>query len=652
MKQWLIWGLLALWAGGAAAQRVVIVQGTTSNPNEAERNYARRVAAFVDRSLRPFALGQAVRPDEQVTEATLRDAAVVLLPYNAHLPDAEFQALQAFSRRGGRLVVFYGADSRLAQLMGFKLAPYLVAQREGQWSAMRFNAAAPAGTPPRVAQSSRNMRPALPASPQARVIAQWEDDRSRAGTEPAWVGSPQGFWMSHVLLDDGDDWNKQRLLLALIADGNPALLLTAARGYLDTTASFRGTGNFDAGLQAIAARGGSASTAAIGHARRFRTEAEASLAAGHAVAALDQAHEAVLARLQAYGATLAPRNGERVGVWDHSGAGLYPGDWARTARELRDQGVTDIFVNTLWPALAHYASDVMPRSDTFRIHGDQMAACLAAAKPCGLTVHAWKVCWRVDNAASDLLARWRQEGRLQVTDAGESIPWLCPSHPANLQYEKDALRELLTRYAVDGVHLDYIRYRDSHLCYCTGCRQRFEEFTGRPVAAWPQDVRRAPLQGRFEAWRAGRVTRLVQDLSVFGRRLKPDLQISAAVYGRYPLCMRSVGQDWGQWLEKGWLDFACPMNYTPDLAKFTAWTREQTALPGGANRIWPGIGVTATECQLDAEAVLDQVAILRDVGAGGFVLFDLNQTLARDVLPILRLGATSGKPAPAGSNHP
>ncbi len=634
---------LCLWATFASAQRVVIIQGTTSLPDTAEKNYAKRMAETIDRALADFSLGHRTIPDEAVTSAALGSASVVILPYNAHLPAEEYAALKAFVQRGGKLIVFYSADTRLAQLMGFKLGAYIATARVGQWSGFRFNASAPPNLPPAVHQTSRNIRPALPSRDDAHTIATWQDDAEKPGEHVAWVASPQGFWMSHVLLADGDAWNKQRLLLGLVAAGAPDLWKPAAEHYLAASAHFRESRDFPASLAAIKTRApasqSGAMAKALDDASSLRSRAETALAAGDFSDAITLAHDAELARVRAYGFTVPPRQGERVGIWDHSGAGLYLGDWDRTCTLLKNRGITDIFANTLWPGVAHYASDVLPRSDTFRVYGDQMAAALAAGRAHGMRVHAWKVCWRVETAPADLMARFKQEGRLQKTDKGLTIPWLCPSHPANLQYEKDALRELLTRYDVDGVQLDYIRYPDSHSCFCDGCRKRFEESTAQSVAHWPQDVRRAPLQGRFEAWRAGRVTRLVQDLSAFGRKLRPNMEISAAVYGRYPLCLRSVGQDWGTWLEKGWVDFVCPMNYTEDIAKFTAWTREQTALPGGGKRIWPGIGVTAAESRLDAVAVLDQIAVARAAGAGGYVLFDLNHIVADDVLPILAQSA-------------
>ena len=73
------------------------------------------------------------------------------------------------------------------------------------------------------------------------------------------------------------------------------------------------------------------------------------------------------------------RTAEIRAVWEQSGKGLYPGDWPRTFRVLKANGITDLFVNVGGIDFAHYASRVLPRSYLFRTAGDQLAACLAAA---------------------------------------------------------------------------------------------------------------------------------------------------------------------------------------------------------------------------------------------------------------------------------
>jgi uncharacterized lipoprotein YddW (UPF0748 family) len=122
------------------------------------------------------------------------------------------------------------------------------------------------------------------------------------------------------------------------------------------------------------------------------------------------------------------------------------------------------------------------------------------------------------------------------------------------------------------------------------------------------------------------------------KKTKPSVKLSAAVYGKYPLCGLSVGQDWGIWVKRDLVDFVCPMNYSSDIKKFSHLVKNQAALPNSKNKIFPGIGVTAMESHLDAFDVMRQIQVIRDTGAGGFVLFSLNREVEKAVLPVLSKG--------------
>ena len=61
-------------------------------------------------------------------------------------------------------------------------------------------------------------------------------------------------------------------------------------------------------------------------------------------------------------------------IWNHSGTGAYPGDWDRSAYELATAGFNMIFPNMLWAGLAHYASDIQPRSWTLTIMGIRLVS--------------------------------------------------------------------------------------------------------------------------------------------------------------------------------------------------------------------------------------------------------------------------------------
>ena len=86
------------------------------------------------------------------------------------------------------------------------------------------------------------------------------------------------------------------------------------------------------------------------------------------------------------------------------------------------------------------------------------------------------------------------------------------------------------------------------------------------------------------------------------RKVNPTARLSAAVYGWYPQCTESLGQDWGAWLASGAVDFVCPMNYTADPAQFRALARRVLAVPHGEGRIFPGIGVNQQRHQPGCDA--------------------------------------------------
>ena len=104
--------------------------------------------------------------------------------------------------------------------------------------------------------------------------------------------------------------------------------------------------------------------------------------------------------------------------------------------------------------------------------------------------------------------------------------------------------------------------------------------------------------------------------------------------------MKSVGQDWAAWLEKGYVDFVVPMNYTTDRYEFESLLRRQTALPAARGRIYAGIGVSAAESQLRADQVIEQINTLRKLNSPGFLLFDMSPQTLNDTLPMLELGVT------------
>lgn len=644
---------VTLFSLATGADPILLVRNTVSTPSAAEKSFAAAVNERLSRWLRDMNIPHGVVTDEDVIRgalvppgAGLQGARVALLGYNPHPPADELAALRRFVASGGKLIVCYGADPGLADLMRVRLASYRKNDPPGQWNAFAFTDPAGWRVPARIFQESFNILPAFPADDTARVIAWWENAAGERSADPAWIASDAGLWMTHVLLDD-DAQNKQQLLLGLLGRYEPSVWPAAARTCLDRAGkidSFRGVAEAVAALrrQLKSAADPDRVKALLDQADALNRGLAASHTQGDYLAVIRQSRELRAALTEAYGRVQRPKAGEFRGVWEHDGIGWYPGDWDRTCAFLADHGINAVFANLQWGALAHYPSRVLPQSTTFRRFGDQAAQCCEAAHRHGLQVHAWKVCWSLSGAPADYVARVRKQGRVQVTAGGKTTSFLCPSHPQNRAQELSAIREIAATYPLDGIHLDYVRFASPEYCYCSSCRAAFEQWTGERVARWPRDVANGgALRARYRAWRAARITDFVRAAAAQARAARPGIRVSAAVWGNYPDCANSVGQDWAVWLKEGLVDFVCPMNYTTDRTRFATLTHAQLGLPNAKGRIYPGLGVTADESQLRADQVIEQVAALRDLAAPGFMLFDLSYTLREETLPALKWGLTA-----------
>jgi len=358
--------------------------------------------------------------------------------------------------------------------------------------------------------------------------------------------------------------------------------------------------------------------------------------------------------IKKYCASVPSQTPEFRAWWVHDCLGLYPGDWDKTMKELSEAGFNAVVVNFLHGALAHYPSDVVPRSDVYRQHGDQLAEAIKAGKKYGVEVHVWQICWNLSGAPQNLIDTMKQSGRTlkNYYFVPNTEEWLCPSHPDNQDLECQMLCELAEKYPdLAGIHFDYIRYPDYEHCYCDGCRDRFIKDTGCTIKKWPQDVRKYPVDSengiyeeQYNQWRYEQITKIVERVHREVKKIRSNIKISAAVFPDYPSCRRGMGQDWVTWAKNGYLDFICPMDYTENLEKFESRIQEQRELIQNKIPLYPGIGATATGILMTPDQVMAEIQISRDFNSSGFVIFNLTDgRIFKTILPILKFDNSNRK---------
>lgn len=341
--------------------------------------------------------------------------------------------------------------------------------------------------------------------------------------------------------------------------------------------------------------------------------------------------------LTAFYQSYPPVDGELRGVWMHNYASP---SWSAALQTLREHHFNAVFPYMMSGGVAFYPSRVLPAHPSVAEKGNFLAAAVKASRQSGVLLHGRMLNLTTLFATPETRRQLAAQGRLMVSATGQTGDWLCPSQPVNRRAQVAAALELAAA-GVDGVQFDYLRYPGKNFCFCRSCRQAFEKARGSRVTRWPQDVTEGSLKATFGDWRRGQLTSLVGEITGAVRREYPGVMVSAAVFLNWEGHREAFGQDWKVWVERGLLDFVCPMNYTTNPETFRLYVSRQQQWIGGLLPYASGIGVHATNHHCPGpHMVVEQIRIAREHGSQGFVIFNYSDTLARDYLPSLKLGIT------------
>jgi len=620
--------------------KIVIARGD-SDPGEARAagQYADITAGLLDRAGLPYI----VASERDIKAQRLKAAKLVILPYNPKMPDEAAKEIAAFLRAGGKLIACYTLPNSLEQIVGIRNGPHIRQKHAGWLASIRPSGRGLEGMPRTTQQASWNIQQASVIDGRSRIAALWHDNKGQSTEQPALLLSDNCAFLTHVLLAD-DPANKLQLLLAMAGDLVPQFWRDAAQNRIDGIGQFGPYDNFKSAEKNITAIASGAKSALFaiekavenrGRALRFVSEKKFS----QAIFASEKARESMI---DAYCLAQKPLAGEHRAFWCHSAFGVSGMTWDQAIKVLADNGFTAILPNMLWGGVAFYESDVLPTSKTVAEKGDQIKLCLAACKKYGVECHVWKVNFNMGWATDkEYMARMKAQGRTQVNyDGSPNDRWLCPSHPANQKLEIESMLEVARKYAVDGLHFDYIRYPGKDGCFCDGCRQRFEKTIGKAVNNWPSDVRnKDAFRDKWLDFRRRQITTVVAAVSERARKVRPGIKISAAVFRNWPSDRDSVGQDWKLWCDRGYLDFVCPMDYTASSSAFERMVGRQLPWTGKVP-CYPGIGLSVWPDQADICKLIEQINITRRLGTGGFTIFNYGPEQASQVLPMLGKGMT------------
>lgn len=272
---------------------------------------------------------------------------------------------------------------------------------------------------------------------------------------------------------------------------------------------------------------------------------------------------------------------------------------------------------------------------------DPLAIAVDEAHRCKIELHAWfwvskQARWREHDPrpGGPVLAahpEWMAINQMGVpVSPGASYYWLCPSRPEARGFAVGQIEYVARRYAIDGVHLDYIRCDRTLVkgapppyCACDACRAAFQQVSGLDL------MQIAPYTAEFRqwmVWRENLVTTLVAEVSERVKAIRPSIVVSAAVYPDPTEARRYFGQNWTLWLANRSLDFVSPMLYRDQTDTFVRrvqhYVRDGVTVTG---ILLPGVGVNEIQNRIFSHDVLiEQVQATRRQGMLGSILFSFS----------------------------
>mgnify|MGYP003289583236 FL=1 len=248
---------------------------------------------------------------------------------------------------------------------------------------------------------------------------------------------------------------------------------------------------------------------------------------------------------------------------------------------------------------------------------DPLAFAIEECHKRGMELHAWIVTIPIGNHYQiKLLDKYSvvRKNR-KICKQYQGSWYLDPGHPETADYLAGIVREIVSRYDVDGVHFDYIRYPEN--------ARRFPD----------KDTYRKYGKGKdLKQWRRENITAIARRLHAEVKQLKPWVKVSSSPVGKFKDTNRyssfgwnayeTVYQDAQGWLKEGIHDALFPMMYFKD-NHFYPFALDWKENDNG-RWVVPGLGIyflSPKEQDWPIDEVSRQLHFTRQTGLAGHAYF-------------------------------
>lgn len=231
----------------------------------------------------------------------------------------------------------------------------------------------------------------------------------------------------------------------------------------------------------------------------------------------------------------------------------------------------------------------------------------------GMELHAWVVAFPIcDVADARILGKKSLPSRKPKLCQRCGTKWMMdPGVPGTAEHIASICAEIVKKYEVDGIHLDYVRYPEKGIPFSD--RRTYRKYGNGQ---------------RLADWRRANVTRTVQAIHDSVKTIRPWVKISCSPIGKYADLSQQSSYGWNardavyqeaqDWLRNGLMDMLFPMMYFDGKHFYPFAVNWQDNAYG--RQIVPGLGIYFLhEKQKDWEldVIRRQMFFLREIGTAG-----------------------------------
>lgn len=308
-----------------------------------------------------------------------------------------------------------------------------------------------------------------------------------------------------------------------------------------------------------------------------------------------------------------------------------------TVRKLKDLNVNAVYLETWYNGrFIGYSDNDLILHAAANGNYDALDGFVRICHESGIEVHAWVENFFIGTVeaqeqantklAEHFKGRWLKDQNGADTffysASNTHFIFMNPFEEEVQQFLLDFYGEILNKYDVDGIHLDYIRFPEKNGNATFG-------YNDNIVKAWqaenktqvhPASLTSGQLMNSWNKFRQEIINGFVRRVFELVRKQKPSAWLSAAVYPDIPGIKNSIFQDCANWVENGYMDELFSMSYSGDTKYVYENASKFVSLSG--NKCFYSTGLMAFGDSLET-ALGNQMSEVRRAGSDGVAIFSL-----------------------------